>query len=796
MSLRLRSIQLTNFRKFRTPLSITGLTDGLNIIMEPNETGKSTILEALRAAFFVRYATGNQLTRSYAPHGESVAPRIEVEFDIGDANWSVSKQFLKNSAVDVRGPSMRAQGDEAEALLQDILGFEKDTSRGGNIAAYGTLGLLWVGQAEALSITAPGDLVRDTVLSTLEAEVGTIMGGATFDKVRSRIEKQFETYWTANSARPTGKQITAKDRLDAAKTASDTAQLRLATLENTFNDLEIARGRLKVIDREIADNTDTDDRAKLVKDAEIARAAAQVLATRTAEQNALTTRARSLEDLQDRHETAKKAVSDGEAALNTAQAERACLSQELGDATDKHNKAKEAVSNARDERRKALDVQKAGEALLASHRRRKAIEAACDRHASLSDLEDRHSEVKDLSLQSISAEKITELEQLDTAVTTAQVGVTIGATRIQLEGSSDGITINGDSFSAGERTITSETRIRLPSSAELIVRPPASASSAAATLEEAVEARRQALETLGVADLSAARARNEDARNALAEMRMIAAQIAALTPANDELSLEAGATALKLFIAELADVPEPALSSDVPDMKQLTQAVTNAESEFAKAEGVLQSALDALRAVEAKDTPLATAEAGAKRDLENARTQLQAVEQHSDFPDLQVGLAKAREASAEAVLNLENAKRDASVHNETEIERKIKVIDARVKATSESKRTLETEIARLEATVESEGGKGLADQAAAAREEAEAASAALERVTQDAETLKMLRSTLDEARLETSRSFLAPIARRAKKHIERILPGCDLSFSDTLSLENVIRAGVSESTLR
>ena len=48
--MKIRSLALENFRRFRAPVRIEGLTDGLNLISEPNETGKSTILEAMRAA--------------------------------------------------------------------------------------------------------------------------------------------------------------------------------------------------------------------------------------------------------------------------------------------------------------------------------------------------------------------------------------------------------------------------------------------------------------------------------------------------------------------------------------------------------------------------------------------------------------------------------------------------------------------------------------------------------------------------------------------------------------------------
>jgi hypothetical protein len=109
VSLKLRHITANNFRKFRTPVTIDGLTDGLNIVIEPNETGKSTLLEAIRAAFFVPHRSGNQLTRSYQPFGENVAPEVEVGFDVAGVPWTVTKLFLKSPTMEVRGPSGRSQ---------------------------------------------------------------------------------------------------------------------------------------------------------------------------------------------------------------------------------------------------------------------------------------------------------------------------------------------------------------------------------------------------------------------------------------------------------------------------------------------------------------------------------------------------------------------------------------------------------------------------------------------------------------------------------------------------------------
>ena len=101
-------------------------------------------------------------------------------------------------------------------------------------------------------------------------------------------------------------------------------------------------------------------------------------------------------------------------------------------------------------------------------------------------------------------------------------------------------------------------------------------------------------------------------------------------------------------------------------------------------------------------------------------------------------------------------------------------------------------IAGLEARIEAEGGKGLADRAAVAREEADAAAANLARVTREADTLKLLRDTLESARAETSRTFVGPVARRARRHIERLLPGSEPSFSDDLGLAAIARSGLGE----
>ncbi|PCJ09467.1 MAG: hypothetical protein COB16_04760 [Rhodobacteraceae bacterium] len=67
--MKLRALYLTNVRKFTGKrASITGIGDGITVVSEANEFGKSTFFDAIHALFFEKYSSSAKPVKSLQPY--------------------------------------------------------------------------------------------------------------------------------------------------------------------------------------------------------------------------------------------------------------------------------------------------------------------------------------------------------------------------------------------------------------------------------------------------------------------------------------------------------------------------------------------------------------------------------------------------------------------------------------------------------------------------------------------------------------------------------------------------------
>ena len=121
--MKITRIRLEQFKQFRKPVEITGLTDGINLFTGPNEAGKSTIVAAVRAAFFERHRSGS--VDDLRPWGDmSASPTVELDFTVAGRPYRLTKSFLGKKRCELQAGPQRLDGALAEDHLAELLGFQ------------------------------------------------------------------------------------------------------------------------------------------------------------------------------------------------------------------------------------------------------------------------------------------------------------------------------------------------------------------------------------------------------------------------------------------------------------------------------------------------------------------------------------------------------------------------------------------------------------------------------------------------------------------------------------------------
>ena len=198
--MKIRSIELTNIRRFAGRRArIDAIGDGITVLSEPNEFGKSTFFDALHALFFERHRSTKAAVKALQPHSKG-APQVQVTVELPEGIFRLRKQWLSQPTAQVHDSSGRliAQDDEAEAWIDRLLGQ----------GLAGPSGLLWVRQgvvglepegttaadkgAREQSLTARRDL-----LSSVAGEIELMTGGRRMDAVLARVGQDLSRLATA-----------------------------------------------------------------------------------------------------------------------------------------------------------------------------------------------------------------------------------------------------------------------------------------------------------------------------------------------------------------------------------------------------------------------------------------------------------------------------------------------------------------------------------------------------------------------------------------------------------------------
>ncbi len=186
-------IKLRNWR--RIDAIELSFQPGINLIYGPNETGKSTIIEAIRMGLSGNPAGGSKEYRQLIPWG--AAAKAEVELDILAANktlYRIFKSFPKGEAflaIPAKGELKLAENADVQTHLNRILGIESGLQN--------LWDLLFVKQGEVLDIIDP-DRKKNPLEPGLKLHIEEILRETAqkeLNQFQQTLEKQLNSIFTA-----------------------------------------------------------------------------------------------------------------------------------------------------------------------------------------------------------------------------------------------------------------------------------------------------------------------------------------------------------------------------------------------------------------------------------------------------------------------------------------------------------------------------------------------------------------------------------------------------------------------
>jgi chromosome segregation ATPase len=217
--MKLQSIAIQEFKQFTGRLFIDDLQPGLNLFVGPNEAGKSTIAEAVRAVFLERYKASH--LKDLLPWGKaSGQPSVEVSFDLDGVACRLSKQFVTRQRCELKiGQSVYGE-DEAEDKLAALLGFSRAARGPLKAENAGVPGLLWVQQGGTQEMRDSTGHAAQYLRDALSQLSGS-RESAGEDALIAVVQRELRQLLTARTQKSTGPLAEAETALSTLSAERD-----------------------------------------------------------------------------------------------------------------------------------------------------------------------------------------------------------------------------------------------------------------------------------------------------------------------------------------------------------------------------------------------------------------------------------------------------------------------------------------------------------------------------------------------------------------------------------------------
>ena len=789
--MRLLSARVRDYRRHRDlPISFD---PRVTVIAGPNQSGKSTLAEALHRALFLPVKTGGELLKAMQSDPFLAEPEVELSFEAAGERWELRKRFAgARGSASLRDSAGRSlQGEDAEEKLAQLIGTAAVArNRGAGEQLRERWGHLWVWQGSAssnpLALSTAGydhDRLVERLQAGADLGVQSPLDLAVLDDIQSRWASVY-TPGGANRAPQVKKGSPLHQAREAAAEAQDDLEAirdqiaQQAAAEQAYQEAEAQLERVRqALPPLQAQRAQLDVTLKRSQELEAAIAAEKPqLQAAQKERDDLGNDRSQLEELQQRVSALEAAKAPDQEALEALRQQRPVLEAVRGQAQEQLEAQQQAVTQAIAEataieslqtrlgqRQEQLRLEQQLAALAANQTRCAELQADIDR------------------LPALTAADVETLRRLDSARREARVRAEALSAGIEVIRAGRPVRVDGVELAAGSRQLLSEpATVQVGDDVELRLTPgdgssAAQAASALAKAEGKFQAELQRWQLTTVDEAATAERRRSDL---LAEQQRLIEQRGGADPEALRRSLEVLAQGADGQVAlDAADAAQQgeALVSRLQELERQLSTARQHRDAATRAQQQLQAQLKQASAdVDAHNKRIATAETGL-RERENevlaARTRIHALqERHGSLEALTAALAQAQQRWQEhqdklaqlqselAALGAASLKAQAAA-----LEREISTLEAQERQASEAR-------IRAEGRLHGDGRIDLQAELEQKQAELESRLEDQERLEKEAGMLTLLRRLLEEEQNAMATQYTAPLTERIGRYLAQVFP--------------------------
>ena len=756
--MKLRSLRVNQFKMFMEPHCIEDIGDSLNVVAGPNEIGKSTAFDALRAALFETHSASGNWIRELQNDRSQGAPQVELVFECDEGTYVLTKRFLSAPLAQLRCPDgVVLEGSAAEERLRSLLRFSGAGRGGASAESMGTWDVLWVKQGDSISNPKLSESARATLSDIVQSAATDALGGGQGRAILRTVKVEHDNVHTpTHRPKADGRLKNAIDRVAELERQFEKLKTRQQETEQDLQSLNTAAEQLRHLD---AGNPDSADKAALGKnEAELAVVDAYEQKLRAAE---IERDYRELQSNEAKHKAGARSAARESLRHNS---ERFESEKKTFAELQEENRAKTQQVNLLRVDEFLILEKRLNDATAAESRRAEASRKATSIPAT------------DEALQRIRGAE-SELSLVDAQLSAAATRITF-----EIDGAQQtGIQIDGRPLSDVLRDEPQPLDRIEPLNIDiagigLIVVDPNVANR-----EELLQRReyadiqwREALRLAGADSLKDADQKNQSRHGYVQQESDAQREFLVLVPGGIEV-LRQEAEERR---GSLADLPRD-VWSQANEIRMANPEVNIGDqlTEIKVEEGELRERLN-------------SAEKSVKELSENVKKdeeELRQTELETSDGQLVSNVDAAKQAFMTAVASYKLLEAQRPEIASEDLKHQIAELESGLQSRGEQRNKLRVEVAKLSDRLDRDEAAGIAEEVASTENDLEQGRGGVERLEREVAAIDLLIDTLIEAENDARNQYLEPVLQNALPYLQRLFPNSVIGIDNNLNITEVTR---------